>query len=209
MGTQRFLRVHCLYWTPERRRSHAAAGRPPLADAHCDPRATIQLLGAASQPALRWIDRAFAWTSIFLRRRRIASRTETGCWAVGKGIPVRDAQHSTDGFWTVDVRLASFAIGDWTAPEGRYVRVELEPGTEAHRIASRRFIRPTHRLEFAGPILVDEEGPFLEVHPDAEFRLLSETHDAPLGDPRVRRMPRMRAPISRRPTRSRSIVPPR
>jgi hypothetical protein len=190
--TPRILRVHFRYWTAQRRRRHDVGQRSPLATAYCDPRATLQLLGAASQPALSWVDRALAGVSIFLRRRRRSSRTETGCWAVASGNPVRKAQRSTDGFWTVDVRLSSFAIGEWKAPEGRYVRVEIEPRTEAHRIASRRRLRPCHRIDFGGPVLVDEDGPFLEVHPDAEFRVFSDMNDAPPCDRRLVRRPLIR-----------------
>lgn len=185
------LRVHYRYWTPERRRRRALGGSP-VSTALCDPRGTLKLLGAASQPALRWIDRALAWISYFAPERRGSRRTETGCWVFASGNPVREAQHSTDGFWTVDVRLARFEIGELKAPQGRYVRIEIEPGTEAHRAASQRLLRPAHRIDFEGPVLVDESGPFLEVHPDTEFRVFSDLNDAPPAERRLVRRPWMR-----------------
>jgi len=161
---------HVTYWTAPRRSAVESFGPTALADRICDAPKTIGQLDAAPQPPLSWFARLLAWFTTPFKRLGISGWTETGCWAVGAGSPVRDAQWSTDGFWTVDVSLDAFTIGDRSAPAGRYVRLEIEPDTHAHRVAAKERITPSHRLEFAGPVLVDEDGPFLEVHPDREFR---------------------------------------
>jgi len=53
-----------------------------------------------------------------------------------KGQPVRPAQHSTDGFWTIDVKIITLAAASsgGTAEMIRptYLRLEVEPGNRAH-----------------------------------------------------------------------------
>ena len=90
-----------------------------------------------------------------------------------RGAPVRDAQHSTDGFWTIDVALAAFAIGETAADltSARFLRLEVEPGTAAHSVCSAHRIGPTVPLSFGGAVVIDTDGPFLELHPEDDFRL--------------------------------------
>jgi len=139
----------------------------------CDAAATLGKLSGAPQPALSWFERAIAFLTTPFKFLGISGWQETGCAARASGRPVRDAQHSTDGFWTIDVALAAFAIGetaaDLSAP--RYVRLEVEPDTAAHRVCAGTRIRVGNLLEFGGAIVVDTDGPFLEVHPEDDFRI--------------------------------------
>ena len=84
---------------------------------------------------------------------------------------MRPAQHSTDGFWTIDVDLLSFRIGAAHAPSGRFLRVEVEPGTAAHGICEKEAVGPPTLLSIGGPVVIDTDGPFLEVHPDEDFHI--------------------------------------
>jgi hypothetical protein len=85
---------------------------------------------------------------------------------------VRDAQHSTDGFWTLDVALDRLGIGEMEAGTGRFLRIEVEPGTAAHAVCSARLIEARSAVRFEGPLLVDTDGPFLEVHPAEDFGVI-------------------------------------
>src|SRR5215471_3462874 len=154
---------------------HAIARKAPEKPVKpvCDSVGTITMLSLEPQKALSWFDRAFAFLTTPFKFLGISGWKETGCAARASGRPVRDAQHSTDGFWTIDVALAAFAIGetaaDLSAP--RYVRLEVEPDTAAHRVCAGTRIRVGNLLEFGGAIVVDTDGPFLEVHPEDDFRI--------------------------------------
>ena len=89
---------------------------------------------------------------------------------------MRDAQHSTDGFWTIDVRLEEFRIGTTPAnlTRARFLRVEVEPGTKAHEVCAATRVLAGMGLLFGGAVVVDADGPFLEVHPEEEFRIKDE-----------------------------------
>jgi hypothetical protein len=133
------------------------------------------MLSQQPQKALSWFDRAFAFLTTPFKFLGISGWKETGCDAEASGRPVRDAQHSTDGFWTIDVALASFSIGA-SAPDSvpsKFIRVEVEPGTAAHSVCAARRITASTDIGFGGPVVVDTDGPFLEVHPDEDFRVLS------------------------------------
>jgi len=69
-------------------------------------------LDTKPQDALSWADEAFAWfaTPIGKELLGIEGWDETGYIADGRGRLVRDAQHSTDGFWTADVEIIFFRI---------------------------------------------------------------------------------------------------
>jgi hypothetical protein len=141
----------------------------------CDPRATIAMLSRQPEPTLSWFDRALAWLTTFFKRLGIAGWKETGCEASARGRPVREAQHSTDGFWTIDVALEAFAFGTTTADltSPRYLRLEVEPGTAAHAVCAATRIGSANLLAFSGAVVIDPDGPFLEVHPEEDFRILA------------------------------------
>lgn len=139
----------------------------------CDAQATLGKLSVAPQPALPFFDRLIAFLTTPFKFLGISGWQETGCEAKAAGRPVRDAQHSTDGFWTIDVALESFAIGsaaaDLSSP--RYVRLEVEPETKAHAVCASTPVGAGMELGFGGAVVVDTDGPFLEVHPEDDFRI--------------------------------------
>jgi putative membrane protein len=128
-------------------------------------------LETAPRPALGRFSRWIAFLTTPFKYLGISGWEETGCEGKGDGRPVRDGQHSTDGFWTIDVELESFAIGPETASAGRFVRLEIEPGTGAHQTCAGTPVREGMNLRFGGPVVVDRDGPFLEVHPDRDFEI--------------------------------------
>lgn len=157
------------YW----RKRLSADSERPLAAPPCDAAATLARLSRDPQPTLSWFDRAVAFLTTPFKRLGISGWKETGCAGAGRGAPVRDAQHSTDGFWTVDVALEAFTIGrlaaDALAP--RYLRLEIEPGTIAHRICAETPPLTGTSLSFGGAIVIDTDADFLEIHPDEDFRI--------------------------------------
>jgi hypothetical protein len=158
------------YW----RRSIRRAMPQRLAAAPvCDAAGTVAQLSRQPQQALSWFGRLIAFLTTPFKFLGISGWRETGCVAEAAGVPVRDAQHSTDGFWTIDVALESFTIGQASTPsqEPRFVRLEVEPDTEAHAVCASTPIGPRNRLSFGGAVVVDTDGPFLEVHPEEDFAL--------------------------------------
>jgi hypothetical protein len=158
------------YW----RREIRTARPERLAAPACDAAGTIAKLSAEPQPALSWFGRLIAFLTTPFKFLGISGWEETGCEARAQGRPVRDAQHSTDGFWTIDVALEAFVIGTSAADSGtkRFVRVEVEPGTEAHEVCAETPVVAGMRIAFGGAVVVDTDGPFLEVHPEGEFRVV-------------------------------------
>ena len=157
------------YWRQALRRA-----RPErFAAVVCDAAKTIGMLSPSPQKPLSWFDRFVAFLTTPFKFLGISGWKETGCSADAAGRPVRDAQHSTDGFWTIDVALAAFAIGGSEAEPTppRFVRVEVEPRTRAHAVCAAHRITPQTSLAFGGPVVIDTDGPFLEVHPDDDFRI--------------------------------------
>jgi hypothetical protein len=159
------------YWRRKVRES-----RPQrLEEAVCDPRATLGRLSEEPQDALSWFDRFIAVLTTPFKFCGISGWEETGCQAQACGRPVRDAQHSTDGFWTIDVLLTTFRIGPNPADlaKSRFVRLEVEPDTKAHNVCSATRVRRDMDLAFGGAVVVDTDGPFLEVHPEDDFQIVS------------------------------------
>ena len=157
------------YW-----RRRVRESRPErFAAAACDARATIGRLSRQPQPALSLFDRLIAFLTTPFKFLGISGWQETGCEAKASGRPVRDAQHSTDGFWTIDVALDAFAIGEAPADLSTpwYVRLEVEPDTKAHAVCAASPITEGMELAFGGAVVVDTDGPFLEVHPEEDFRI--------------------------------------
>jgi hypothetical protein len=157
------------YWHHALRRAQPER----FAAAVCDPAKTIGMLSEAPQKALSWFDRAIAFLTTPFKFLGISGWKETGCDAQAAGAPVQDAQHSTDGFWTIDVALSSFVIrGSAAGPTPpKFVRVEVEPRTRAHDVCAAQRILAGTALAFGGPVVIDTDGPFLEVHPDSDFQI--------------------------------------
>ena len=144
----------------------------------CEPAGTVGRLSVAPQPALGCFSR---WIAIFTTPFKflgISGWTDTGCCGKGIGRLVRDAQHSTDGFWTLDVRLETFSIAGRPGVPGCFLRIEVEPGTRAHAACSEQTIARRCHVWFAGPVLVDDDGPFLEIHPDRDFEVIGVSETA-------------------------------
>jgi hypothetical protein len=158
------------YWLHELRRGAPTRFAAPP----CDPDRVFRLLRDRPNDALSWLDRALAILTTPFKRIGISGWTPTGCVAEAHGVAVRDAQHSTDGFWTIDLRLSTLTVGERNAPANRYLRVEVEPGTKAHDVCAEFRVVGGTRLEVGGEVVVDEDPPpFPEIHPDARFRIVS------------------------------------
>ena len=142
-----------------------------LAAAACDAAGTIARLSTEPEAALSWLGRFFAFLTTPFKYWGISGWEETGCEARAAGRAVRDAQHSTDGFWTIDARLEAFRIGTVSADltAARFVRVEVEPGTKAHDACAGTRVLEGMRVAFGGAVVVDSDGPFLEIHPEEDF----------------------------------------
>ena len=138
----------------------------------CDPAATLARLSDEPRPALSWFSRWIAILTTPFKFLGVSGWTDTGCSGQGTGNLVRDAQHSTDGFWTLDVGLDSFAVDEREAAAGRFLRIEIEPDTAAHAVCAAQSIAARRSVRFAGRILVDTDGPFLEVHPAGDFEVI-------------------------------------
>jgi hypothetical protein len=137
----------------------------------CDANSTLSMLSKSPQTKLGWFATHFAFLTTPFKRIGISGWKETGCNGEGVGVPVRDAQHSTDGFWTIDFSLQSFEIRGMAGAANRFVRVEVEPNTAAHAFCESAKIVAGMIVSFSGPVVVDEDGPFLEVHPDPDFKI--------------------------------------
>jgi hypothetical protein len=162
------------YWrkaVQQSRRGYLEAESAEQASTACDAAKTLSMLSKKPQDKLGWFATHFAFLTTPFKRLGISGWRETGCTAVGLGVPVRDAQHSTDGFWTIDFNLQSFDIGGSVAEAGRFVRVEVEPKTVAHEVCESTRIIAGMIVRFGGPVVVDADGPFLEVHPDENFKI--------------------------------------
>lgn len=139
----------------------------------CDAPTTLGMLSEDPQPALTWFDRWVAFLTTLFKRAGIDGWKETGCAAEGNGAPVHDAQHSTDGFWTIDVELSALSIGQTPASlvPPRYLRLEIEPRTRAHAACAATPVRRGTPLSFGGAVVIDRDANFLEIHPDEDFQI--------------------------------------
>lgn len=113
----------------------------------------------------------------------------TGCDAVGVGRPIRDAQNSSDGIWTVDVAIAKLQVGDKFAPTGRYIRLELLPGRDSSRSAAAHPPGPNDLIGFKGPLVWDKDTDgdhphgHMEMHPLAALEPLAPPPPPPPNPP--------------------------
>jgi hypothetical protein len=146
----------------------------------------IARLKTVPEPEINWLDEVTGWFTTPLKRLTGWLGWDPTGWSVtgAQGVLVYDAGHSSDGFYTLDVRLESFTIGGLTAPTDppRYLRVEVEPGRPAHDVCARGLPRRGDRVHFGGPVVTDHDGAFLEVHPFDEFRL-DESRRGPYSSP--------------------------
>jgi hypothetical protein len=135
----------------------------------CDAEETMQHLSGIRVPAFDPTQQRSAWLTsgdTTLREGWI----DTACVAHGAGTPYRDAVLSSDGFWTIDITLDSFSIGNVEKPKGaRYLRLVVRPlkwgGGTAHDLVGSHYITAHDRIEFSGPVILNREAKILEVHP--------------------------------------------
>ncbi len=134
----------------------------------CNPAWVLGHLGTQAEGALSKVDEDIGVFTTPLKFAGISGWVDTGCNAEATGTPVRTAQHSTDGFWTVDVRLSAMAInGQNLAAAPRFVRIEIEPGTPAHGAAAANPPPGGVPIAFHGHVLIDTHhgAELVEVHP--------------------------------------------
>jgi hypothetical protein len=138
---------------------------------HCHPQRIVSKLSTEPRPPVTGAAEKLGWATTPFKRIGVSGWVDTGCSARAVGIPVRPAQHSSDDFWTVDVKLLEFEINGVYMPAGRFIRLEVEPRTKAHDLCNGRQLTERDRVSFGGVVLVDSDGPFLEVHPRDEFHV--------------------------------------
>jgi hypothetical protein len=132
-------------------------------------------------PVLHEVDEAIGIVTTAIKKQGIEGWTYTGCGTQAEAVAVRDAQHSTDGYWTIDVWLTSFRVGSmngiWNlhVGEGRAIRIEAKPGTKAHDVLNDdEDLRPRKgdKLRLSGPLYIDH-GHFVEIHPEESITITS------------------------------------
>lgn len=99
---------------------------------------------------------------------------ETACAASGIGRLYHPPARSQDGFWTVDIELLAFEVnGIKNTATPRFIRLEVKPsrfgGGRAHDFFDTQTVSVNETVKFQGPVFVDKDGPFLEVHPGDVF----------------------------------------
>lgn len=135
---------------------------------------TIECLSDKPNPPLNKFDELIAFITTPIKRLfpNIFGWKHTGCTATALVTLVRDAQHSTDGFWTLDVAIDQLSIDHVDAPSGKFIRIEVEPGGKAHSICSATPPKQGQKIQLSGPVLIDADGPFLEIHPVDDFQIV-------------------------------------
>jgi len=141
----------------------------------CNPSFVLGHLGTHPEASLSGFDRDSGAFTTPLKRLGFGGWVDTGCDAQASGVPVRTAQHSTDGFWTIDVRLTSMTINGQSAPASRFVRIEVEPETPAHAAAESHPPQGGAPILFHGHVLIDTHhgDELVEIHPYDPIRFLA------------------------------------
>jgi hypothetical protein len=138
-------------------------------EARCNPDWVLANLGKRAEHGLDNFDEAIGFLTTPGKRLGIGGWVDTGCEAQAEGRPVRDAQHSTDGFWTIDIKLQGFTVSGRQLRPGstRYVRIEVEPGIPAHEATAAAPPKANRLIRFSGHVLIDTHhgDELVEVHP--------------------------------------------
>ena len=134
----------------------------------------LQHFSRKAQDRLTAFEEAVAFLSTPFKRLGFSGWTKTSCSAGGVGT-IKQIGFSTDGFITVDVWITNIAVacnhGNRVGTvkslnNGRYIRLEVEPGTLAHSQFRSAPFREGQMIFFQGPILIDRDGDgFYEIHP--------------------------------------------
>jgi hypothetical protein len=134
----------------------------------CNPDWVIDNLGDHPEAKLDATDVLPGFLTTPLKRLGFGGWVDTGCRAKAEGWAVRNAQWSTDKFWTIDVKLQSFVIGKRELKPSlagkAFVRLEVEPGTPAHHAAN---VRTNEYIRVEGIVLIDTHHgeKLIEIHP--------------------------------------------
>jgi LysM repeat protein len=113
----------------------------------------------------------------------------TGCNGVGIGKPIRRAEQSLDGLWTIDLELLYFETNGVKSPKKRYLRLEVMPGVDANRSASEHPPVPSDVIGFGGPMMWDKDTdgdhPYghMEVHPLGALQFGAKPPDDAVNTP--------------------------
>jgi hypothetical protein len=142
----------------------------------CNSAWIVNHLSEAPQAYLDWGKRVTGVISTPLGKRlHISGWGTTGCVTAKAIGTVVMNQHSTDGFYTVDIKVESFSLGNYTVtPATRYLRLEVERGGTAHSYLNDHGANLGDRIETGGPMFIDTDPPsgWLEVHPIDDFSVL-------------------------------------
>jgi hypothetical protein len=138
-----------------------------------DGKSVAYVFSTGPQSELNIIDEVFAVvaTPVFKKFLGIAKWRYTDCWCHGIGIPVRDQQHSTDGFWTIDVEISRCRIWGakseaWVLGPCKYLRLEVKPQEQlSHAYCDKNPVKANDVVIFKGPVYTDHDDAFLECHP--------------------------------------------
>ena len=134
----------------------------------CNADWVINHLGHQAEPKLGAAEVGPGIATTPIKRLGFGGWVDTGCRGQATGWAFRNAQWSTDKFWTIDMRVHSFVISSRELKRDlsgkRFVRIEVEPGTPAHRAAN---VRTNQFIRVEGIVLIDthhgEE--LIEIHP--------------------------------------------
>jgi len=133
--------------------------------------------------SLGFVDQAIGVFTTPFKEAGVSSWVTTGCIGTATGSPVRPAQHSTDGFWTIDIRLDSLIVTDrsvnlysWPlSAANRFVRLEVAPGSRAHAYCGSHEVLTYAKLTTAGAIWLDNDSEtWLELHPGQDADQFSQ-----------------------------------
>jgi hypothetical protein len=133
----------------------------------------FRLIKDKPEVELKWFDRKIAFLTTPVKRLGVLGWDHTGCHVEGTGIIARDAQYSTDGFWTLDVHITRLEepVNRQVLDRGA-IRLELRPGTASNLLATREPLKKGMMVWFTGDLLTDHDGAFLEVHPEVPLRVI-------------------------------------
>jgi hypothetical protein len=126
------------------------AGRPGQ-EPPCNATWVLTQLRQQSNDALTDFQKSSAAFSTPFKSAGFSGWVTTGCGASGVGSLVRNAQKSTDGFTTVDVKLESLTVGSASGGSGKFLRLEIRPGVALPAQPMNAGVR----LRFSGPVLID------------------------------------------------------
>jgi hypothetical protein len=135
----------------------------------------VSWFSTSKQGQLTWFDELTGFISTPFKKMDISGWTETGCKAVAQGYPVNRIGHSTDGLYTLDLKITSVSIEGTNEPSlpGHFIRVEFEPHNRAHEnvATAAQCLNPSTDVlvQVGGVVKIDEDGPFLEIHPNDSY----------------------------------------